>query len=251
MAEPLIASTSGVYEVSFMFESDRFEQDCTLKIEFFEDREWIVGWESRPDIPGDATLNHFATASTFVEEGEEIQFRLVASPGNTGSDFNQLYIYIDEFRVERKRKAVAIREWDMSDNTSDFEQWTSSYGQQEVWFDNDTLYFHPEDGSISLTTNSFANAPIEIEEDGWYIIEVDHRTSLADEYCEFYFSYTSNGGQWRPVFEDQRAYNSSHAPLGDWRTDRTVTYSSSWRPHRFPTIRLYLQYKQCSGSNSH
>ena len=226
LGNPVVTAQGGVYEVSFGYESERFEQNCRLEIEFLDSGVWTTYWTSPYDIEGRSDFNRIAKASKYFEPGEEINFRIRANLGSTSSAYDEMYTYIDEFRIERVRTRKNEVEWDMNLNEANFNNITNSQGVSEFWYDSDTIHFRTLDGTNDFYTDSWSNAPIIVPESGWYIIEADVSTIKADEYCDFYVRYqSSQDGSWRFLIENEHKYSSSPgAYLHDWRNESIYAY---------------------------
>lgn len=228
--EPLVATEGGVYEVSFRYESDRYERDCQMRMDFWQNGAWETAYESPYDIESNSEFARFAKAEISLEPGDTLNFRIYHDIGSTSSDRDQMYTYLDDMRVDRKRVRKNEVKWDLTQNQSDFDALEASWGD-EFDMDGETLSIHAEDGTINFTTDSWTEAPIIVPETGWYFIEIENRTPKADFNCYHYTRYknTNPNNTWYYVIENRQRYSSS---------DGAYTYD--WRPE---TIRAYNYFE--------
>ena len=166
------APSSGTYEISFNYESDRYERWCNMRIDIWENNDWVTYYESPYDIEGNSEYRRVARASKFYEEGEEIKWRMYHNTGGNNSQFDQLYTYVDDVRVERKRAESNVVLWDMSENASDFASVQSNYGSyagdQEVELVGEELRIRMRNQTIDFNTNGWSSAPMIVPE-SWLV----------------------------------------------------------------------------------
>ena len=224
------APSSGTYEISFNYESDRYERWCNIRIDIWENNEWITYYESPYDIEGNSEHRRVARASKFYQEGEEIKWRMYHNVGSyNSSPWDQLYSYIDEVRVERKRAESNVVLWTMSDNASDFASVQSNYGSyagdQEVELVDEELRIRMRNQTIDFNTNGWSLAPMIVPESGWYYFDFDTRVEDPSYHVYHHLYYkSSQDNSWKYLWDNRQQYSSDYACYE--YDDRTETIKS-------------------------
>ena len=226
LAEPPIAPNSGLYDFSFTYESSRYEQNCFMTIDVLDEGNWIALYQSPMDIESNSSLTRLARASYFFEQGEEMHFRIRHDVGYSSGDFDQMYTYIDEVRIETSRDIKNEVKWNFEEHESDFNDlindWGVYGGESRISIIDDVLNINADQTTISFSTAGWANAPITVPEDGWYFIEVDNRLIHADYNTNNYWEYKSSNdnNSWYRILDNFPPYQTSYAPdTYDWRKD--------------------------------
>ena len=229
--EDLTATVTGEYTISFTYESDRYEQSCYMTLDVqVNDGEWQTLYTSPTDIEGNSQFTRWANGDVFLNEGDQFNFRVFHHNGVNTGDADQLWTYIDEVRVERKRVIRNEVIWDFSQNQSNFNSLVSDYGsfagEQRIQLNGDTLALYARNTTISFNTTGWGNAPIIVPESGWYYIEVDNRLTSASYNTNNYWQYRSNqDNSWYYLIQNQSQYGTGvGANLYDWRTETIRSY---------------------------
>ena len=226
LADSPIAPNSGLYDFSFTYESSRYEQDCFMTIDVLDNNNWIPLYQSPTDIEGNSSLTRLARASYFFEQGEEMQFRIRHDVGYNSGDFDQMYTYIDEVRIETSRDIKNEVKWNFEEHESDFNDLISDWGvyggESRISIIDDALNINSDQTTISFSTAGWANAPITVPEDGWYFIEVDNRLIHADYNTNNYWEYKSSNdnNSWYRILDNSPQYGANNGPNEyGWRKD--------------------------------
>ena len=226
-----VAPTSGEYDFSFTFESDRYEQQCFMSIDVFDEGEWITLYESPMDIESNSTFTRFARATYFFNEGDEMQFRIMHHNGVNSGNSNDMYTYLDEVRIERKRSVVNEVKWDFYENVGDFNSLSSNYGYYggvpRVQLVDSVLKLNAAQTNINFETSSWSNPPIIVPESGWYYIEMDNRLISASQntYNYWYYKSTQDNNSWYYVIENRDQYSTDVGAIPyEWRKEAIRSY---------------------------
>ena len=249
-----VAPSSGDYEFSFTYESDRYERNCFMTIDVLDGDDWLTLYTSPIDIEGNSSHTRLARANHFFNEGEVMNFRIRHHNSVNETYSNEMYTYIDEVRIERLRNTVNEVAWDFAQNESDFanliSDWGEYGGEPRIMVDNGVLGLNAVQTNISFNTDGWSVAPIIVPEDGWYYIEIDNNLLDASYNTYNYWDYksTQDNNSWYRVIHNETQYNSDFAPYTyDWRKEAIHSYEYLTAGSRID-FRYYGYYWTTSGA---
>ena len=219
---PPTAPEAGYYEFSFTYESDRYERECFMTIDVEMDGRWHEKYRSPIDIESNSTLTRLARAFQYFEEGEEMNFRIKHHNAVASGDWDQMYSYIDEVRIEKVRAFENRVDWDFENNANDFSANSNGFHGNEprVALENGILSINSYETTINFNTTNWAQAPIIVPADGWYYVSIENKLIEASRNANQYVEYAKNNGSWRRVVDNPTLYGyDMGAETYDWRED--------------------------------
>ena len=249
--ETLFAPANGVYEFSFTYESDRYENSCFMTIDVFVDGYWKTVYQSPLDIEGNSSFTRVAKGSHPFTAGEPMTFRIRHHNNVDDSSSDQMWTYIDNVRIAKSQDQANIVEWDFQNNISDFNSISSSYGnhgnERRVKLYGDTLRINSWESTVNFNTQGWSNAPIIVPVSGWYVIEIDNRLNSACANSNQYVDYSRNSSSWYRIVDNVTRYGYAHGTQPyNWRKDRIVGFDYFQAGDRID-FKFYGNYWTTSG----
>lgn len=248
LADTLFAPSTGVYEMSFTYESDRYEYNCEMRIEGYVDGAWTTLYTSPKDIESNSSLTRVARGSMRVDQGNPILFRIFHDPWSTGGNDDQLYTYLDEVKVQSKQALKSKTSWDISAAESAIESISAASYNNMIQVVDDTLRINHTGWNcvvVDFNTTSFPNAPIIVPEDGWYSIEVRYEKPVHQRQ-ELHLYYRSDLTQtgWNWIIQEYNRYNGYGGYVYPWHTEEVRTVAALQAGERID-FRFYVAGQWC------
>lgn len=228
LASAPTVSLGGFYDISFTFETERFERDCELILELMDDSgNWYSAWTSRQDLESRSDVTYRVVSGRNYSPGEQVNFRIRNNISSTGSSNDQMYTYIDNVSITRRLPITNEVKWDLSGFSSDFQDVAELFNYSAIEVDEGELKIHAIDEDVEFNTSIWAQSPIIVPSSGRYIIEVENRLPVSDYNTYQWVQFkTSSDPTWRYLVENRQRYGSSDGPYTyGWNYDVLYTHA--------------------------
>ena len=248
LADTLFAPSTGVYEMSFTYESDRYEYNCEMRIEGYVDGAWTTLYTSPKDIESNSSLTRVARGSMRVDEGDPILFRIFHDIWSSGVYDDEMYTYLDEVKVQSKQALKSKTSWDFSQAESAIESISAASYNNMIQVVDDTIRIAHTGWNcvnVDFNTTSFPQAPIIVPEDGWYSIEVRYEKPVHQRQ-ELHLYYKSDLTQtgWNWIIQEYNRYGGNGGYVYPWHTEEVRTVAALQAGERLD-FRFYVKGSWC------